>query len=148
MFVSQTFAKTLPFQSTSVWRYRGATAVEFAVVAPVTSMLILGLIDFGRALIMQHFLHDATRQGARVATLEGKTNSDVTTAVNAAMKTQSTTNMTATVTVNGAVANASTANPGDEIIVSISLPVSTFTGFSYSNYLTGSLIGVYSLRRE
>jgi Flp pilus assembly protein TadG len=129
------------------WR-RAATAVEFALVAPVAFVLILGLIEFGRALMVQHLLNNAARQGARVATLEGKSDTDVTTAVNAAMKTQTTTNMTTTVTVNGVAANSSTANPGDEIVVTVSIPVGTFTWLPFTQFLKGSLSGAYSLRRE
>jgi len=131
-------------------RRRGASAVEFAIVAPVAFMLILGLIEFGRALMVQHMLNNAARQGARVATIEGKANSDVTTAVNSALQGQPTTNMTTTIMVNGTVANANTANPGDEIEVTVALPVSTFTWLPFTQYLksNASITGVYSLRRE
>src|SRR3974390_1590511 len=71
-------------------RRRGASAVEFAVVAPFFFLLVLGLIEFGRALMVQHMLNNAARIGARVATIEGKANSDVTTAINTAMQSQST----------------------------------------------------------
>ena len=97
--------------------------------------------------MVQHLLTNAARQ-AHVATIEGKANSDVTTAVNAALQGQLTTNMTTTVTVAGVVADASTAQAGNEIVVSVSLPVSTFTWLPFSGYLSGSLTGVYSLRRE
>jgi Flp pilus assembly protein TadG len=127
---------------------RGATAVEFAIVAPVAFMLILGLIEFGRGLMVQHLLNNAARQGARVATIEGKATSDVTTAVTNALQGQPTNGITTTVMVAGTVADANTANAGDEIIVSVSLPVSTFTWIPFSEYLTGNLTGVYSLRRE
>ena len=56
--------------------------------------------------------------------------------------------MTTTATVAGVVADASTAQAGNEIVVSVSLPVSTFTWLPFSGYLSGSLTGVYSLRRE
>ena len=132
----------------AIARRRGATAVEFALVAPIAFLLILGLIEFGRALMVQHLLNNAARQGARVATIEGKANSDVTTAITTAMQGQPTTGMTTTVTVAGTVANASTAVAGNEIVVSVSLPVSTFTWLPVPRYMTGSLTGVYSLRRE
>jgi Flp pilus assembly protein TadG len=131
----------------ALWR-RGATAVEFAIISPVIFMLVLGLVEFGRGLMVQHLLNNAARQGARVGTIEGKATSDITTAVTNALQGQSTTGITTTVTVAGAVADASTANAGDEITVSVSLPVSTFTWLPFSQYLTGNLTGVYSLRRE
>jgi Flp pilus assembly protein TadG len=126
----------------------GAAAVEFAIVAPVIFLLILCLIEFGRGLMVMHLLNNAARQGGRVATIEGKATSDVNTAVTNALQGQPTNGITTTVTVAGAVADANTAKAGDEIIVSVSLPVSTFTWLPFSQYLSGNLTGVYSLRRE
>jgi len=46
---------------------RGATAVEFALVATVFFMLILGIADFGRWMFTLNAASEATRYGARVA---------------------------------------------------------------------------------
>jgi len=48
-------------------RARGATAVEFALVATVFFMLILGIADYGRWLFTLNAASEATRHGARVA---------------------------------------------------------------------------------
>jgi len=48
-------------------RARGATAVEFALVATVFFMLILGIADFGRWMFTLNAANEATRYGARVA---------------------------------------------------------------------------------
>lgn len=45
---------------------RGAVAVEFALLAPVLIMLLLGIMEFGRAYHTQIVLSDAAREGARV----------------------------------------------------------------------------------
>lgn len=45
---------------------RGAVAVEFAILAPVLIMLLLGIMEFGRAYSVQTSLSDAARQGVRV----------------------------------------------------------------------------------
>jgi Flp pilus assembly protein TadG len=127
---------------------RGATAVEFAIIAPVAFMLILGLVEIGRALMMQHMLNNAARMGARIGTIEGKANSDVIAAVTTALQGQPTNGMTTKVTVAGAVADVSTAQPGDEIVVGVSLPVSSFTWLPFAEFLTGSLTGVCTLQRE
>lgn len=48
---------------------RGAAVTEFAVVAPVFFLMIIGFIEFGRALMVQQVLVNAARVGAREAIL-------------------------------------------------------------------------------
>lgn len=50
-------------------RRRGTTVVEFAVVAPVAFLFIFGLVEFGRAMMVQQALISAAREGCREATL-------------------------------------------------------------------------------
>lgn len=45
---------------------RGAAAVEFALVVPVLIMLLLGIMEFGRAYSAQTTLSNAAREGVRV----------------------------------------------------------------------------------
>ena len=45
---------------------RGAVAVEFAILAPILIMLLLGIMEFGRAYNVQITLSNAAREGARV----------------------------------------------------------------------------------
>jgi Flp pilus assembly protein TadG len=47
----------------------GATVVEFALVIVVFSMFLLGLLDFGRLLFTWNAANEATRAGARYATV-------------------------------------------------------------------------------
>jgi Flp pilus assembly protein TadG len=47
-------------------RSRGQSLIEFAFLAPVLMVLILGLIDLGRGFYYQTELTDATRDAARV----------------------------------------------------------------------------------
>lgn len=48
---------------------RGATIAEFAVVALLFFTIIFGIIEFGRLLYTHNALTDATRRGARFASL-------------------------------------------------------------------------------
>lgn len=48
----------------------GATAVEFAFIAPVLFLLTLGMIELGMILFEYHRVGEATRRGARVALIE------------------------------------------------------------------------------
>ncbi|HYW78266.1 MAG TPA: TadE/TadG family type IV pilus assembly protein [Thermoguttaceae bacterium] len=62
-------------------RRRGAAAVEFAVVAPIFFLMIFGMIEFGRMIMVQQLLTNASREGARLAVLDGSTMADVRTTV-------------------------------------------------------------------
>lgn len=46
---------------------RGATAVEFALVAPVFLFFVLGIIDLGRLFFVKNLMQYATEQTARYA---------------------------------------------------------------------------------
>ena len=56
--------------------------MEFAVVAPLFFLLVFGMIEFGRMVMVQQVLTNASREGARLAVLDGTTSSEVATAVN------------------------------------------------------------------
>jgi Flp pilus assembly protein TadG len=50
--------------------------VEFALVAPVLFLLAFGIIEFGRMVMVQQVLTNASREGARLAALDGTTTSE------------------------------------------------------------------------
>lgn len=61
---------------------RGVSSIEFALVAPVFFLVVFGLIENGRMLMLQHALTNAAREGCRTAGLASSVNaSDVETAV-------------------------------------------------------------------
>jgi Flp pilus assembly protein TadG len=61
------------------FREEGATAVEFAIVAPVLMTLLFGIMDFGRALWTYNIAVSALREAGRVAAVAGLTNTTATT---------------------------------------------------------------------
>ena len=67
---------------------RGAVAVEFALVAPVLVMLLLGIMEFGRAYNTQVTLSSAAREGARVMAIGNSPSAARTAAKNAAVSLQ------------------------------------------------------------
>jgi Flp pilus assembly protein TadG len=52
---------------------RGAALVEFAIVAPILMLILIGMIEFGRAMAVQQNVTTAAREAAREATLLGAT---------------------------------------------------------------------------
>ena len=51
---------------------RGAAAVEFALVLPVLIVLVLGIVEFGRAFQVQSTLAAAAREGVRIVAHSGR----------------------------------------------------------------------------
>jgi Flp pilus assembly protein TadG len=49
---------------------RGAAVVEFALVAPLLLVMVLGIAEFGRAYHVQTTLSQAAREGVRVMALK------------------------------------------------------------------------------
>lgn len=49
---------------------RGTAAVEFALVIPVLLILVMGIIEFGRAYYVQTVLSGAAREGVRAMALQ------------------------------------------------------------------------------
>lgn len=130
------------------WIRPGTTAVQFAIVFPVFFVFILGFIEFGRANMVLSLLNNAARNGARVAILTGKSNSDIDDTITTSLSNSGIRNYTTTVKVNNTVANASTAGSNDEITVSISVPVANITWIPGTGLLTGNLRGKCTLYRE
>jgi Flp pilus assembly protein TadG len=45
----------------------GVSAVEFAIILPVLTLLMLGGVDLGHAYYIEHIITNASREGARYA---------------------------------------------------------------------------------
>jgi Flp pilus assembly protein TadG len=107
-------------------RRRGAAVVEFAIVAPVLIMLLLGMIEFGRVMMAMELLNNAARNGARAAVLSGSTTSSVQDAVTQTLTGTSVTGAsTPVIKVNGSSStDLSAALAGDQISVTVSVTTS------------------------
>jgi Flp pilus assembly protein TadG len=60
---------------------RGAATVETALVLPVFFMVMLGIVEVGRAFMVSQLLTNAAREGARTAIMTNSTNTEVETVV-------------------------------------------------------------------
>jgi Flp pilus assembly protein TadG len=72
------------FSKTSLRRdskRRGSAMVEVAVCFPVFLLILLGIIEFGRAMSVNQLLNSAARIGCRAAILDGSSNTSVTSLV-------------------------------------------------------------------
>jgi Flp pilus assembly protein TadG len=65
---------------------RGATAVEFAVTAPVFLIFLLGAFEFGWLSVIRHTADNAAYEGARAAMVPGATANDALAKTNSILK--------------------------------------------------------------
>lgn len=106
-------------------RERGATAVEFALVLPILLLLVLGIIEFGRAFHVQTTLSNAARDGVRVMALQD----NATAARSTAKASAPTLNLTnAMIRVSPTSCSTSGSTPGTAS-VTITYPLSLVSGF-------------------
>ena len=61
---------------------RGAALIETAITIPILMLICVGIFEFGRAYQTWQVLTNASREGARVACLEGPTDADIRTRFN------------------------------------------------------------------
>src|SRR3954451_13778576 len=88
---------------------RAAAATEFAIVAPVFFLMVIGFIEFGRALMVQQVLVNASRVGARMASTTASTTATVQSAVQSYTTGVAVPGVTVTVSPNPTTATAGTA---------------------------------------
>jgi Flp pilus assembly protein TadG len=65
---------------------RGAALLEAAITVPIILLISVGIFEFGRAYQTWQVLTNAAREGARLAVIEGSTDTMVRTRVNQYLK--------------------------------------------------------------
>ncbi|MFF1828831.1 TadE/TadG family type IV pilus assembly protein [Paenarthrobacter sp. NPDC058040] len=102
---------------------RGAVAVEMAILLPVLLLILVGIVEFGRALNVQVSLTQAAREGARYAAVHYKDGSlDVTGKALAAAPSLNGLGVSVT-------NNASSCAPGSNVTVTTSVSLPSMSGF-------------------
>ena len=122
---------------------RGVAATEFAIVAPVFFMMIIGFIEFGRALMVQQVLINASRVGARMASTTGATSGGVQSAVQSYTTSVAVSGVSVSVTPDPASAAA-----GTTINVTASVPFSDVSWMSSPWFLSGKTLSANSQMRK
>jgi uncharacterized protein (UPF0333 family) len=51
----------------------GQAIIEFAVLLPILLLVLFGITEFGRAIMVKNVLHTAAREGARLAVVSDST---------------------------------------------------------------------------
>lgn len=99
----------------------GASAVEFAMIAPVFVALVLAQVESSRLGMVSQMMTTAAREGCRVAVIDGNTLADVQARVNSILNPSGITPTLFTVTCTGTT-TWDQAPMGTPITVSLSIP--------------------------
>ena len=127
----------------------GAHLVEFAFVIPFFLLFVFGLIEISRGMMVSTLVTNAARTGCRVGVVPGRTNSDVTAAVDSLLTTQGVTGHTTTITVNGSTGtNVSGGQMGDTVLVTVSVPIAQASWLPALSFMKGDITGQFSIPHE
>lgn len=124
---------------------RGASVVEFALVAPIFMLFVFGIVEYGRCVMVQQLLTNAAREGARRGVLDGSTTAEVQTAVRTYLGGASVNRATVVVSPDP----PSSATFGQPVTVTVSVPFSQVSWLGTPMYLRGRTLTAQStMRRE
>ncbi len=137
-------------------RRSGVALVEMAVVLPIFFMVVLGIVEFGRAMMVGQMVTNAAREATRLAIIDGSTNSSVETWVKDFLEDSISahpSDVTVAITVVPAAGNpdplneVGNASPRDLVTVKVEVP---FDKVSYipGDYLNGKKLSAQSSMRH
>lgn len=135
---------------------RGAALVEAALVLPIFFIAIIGIVEFGRGMMVSQLVTNASREAARRSVLDGSTNTIVETYIQDKLSGSlgvAAADVTVGITITPDPANSTTGNnlvdaqPYDLVTVDVAVPydkVSFFTG----RYLNGKTLKAETTMRH
>lgn len=118
--------------------------MEFAIVAPLFFLLVFGMVEFGRMVMVQQVITNASREGARIGVLDGTSTADVQAAV-------------ATYLQNAAVSGGSvtiapdpptSAGYGEPVTVTVSMPFDQVSWLPSPIFLGGRTMSATTVMRR
>jgi Flp pilus assembly protein TadG len=118
--------------------------VEFAVVAPIFLLIVMGIFEYGRMVMVQQIITNASREGARQAVLDGSTTAEVTSTV---------TDYLANVAISGATITVTPDPPGDAafgdpVTVTVDIPFSQVSWLPAPRYLAATRLTASTIMRR
>ena len=124
---------------------RGAAVVEFAIVAPIFFGFMLGMIEVGRAVMVQQILTNASREGARKGVLDDQTTQGIQDFVVTYLQNASI-GGSPTVTINPSLPTATGYN--GPVTVTVSVPFSQVSWGPTPIFLNGATLTASTVMRR
>ena len=125
---------------------RAAAAVEFALIAPVFFLLIFGMIEYGRMVMIQQVITNASREGARQAVLDGASTAQIDTLVRDYLTAGQVPSAGAVITVGPDP--PTDAEFGDPITVTVAIPFDEVSWLPSPMYLGGKVMTATTVMRR
>lgn len=122
--------------------------MEFALVAPVFLLMALGMIEFGRMVMVQQVITNGSREGARAAVLDGSTGAEVISTVENYLTAAGVPGASATVDPDPD--DPSSAGYGEPVSVTVSIPFRQVSWLPAPMFIAGdiALEATAVMRRE
>jgi len=128
---------------TDTFGIRGAAVVELAVVLPLLLTIVFGIIEFGWIFMVRETLTNASREGCRVAVLQGSTDQNINNQVAASMAGAGLTGYTVGIT------HSTPGNPTEMVVVKIPYAkVSLLKGYFFGGSTNFNLTATTVMRKE
>lgn len=124
---------------------QAASAVEFAFIAPILVVLILGMIEFGRVMMVEQVLTNAAREGCRYAVLADSTVSPATVRTKVDEYLGGSRISGHSVSVNP---DPSTAAAGTSINVTVSVPFNSVSWLAGPLFMAGKTLSTTVIMRK
>ncbi|HET6732747.1 TadE/TadG family type IV pilus assembly protein [Mycobacterium sp.] len=124
---------------------RGQTLVEFALILPIFILLLVGIVDFGRAIYAYNTLSNASREAVRIAIVDQNCTHIVDEAIDHAVSLGLS---TGDVEVEFASADLSTVTACNNTEQSLGRVAIVTTNYSYTaaTPIIGNLVGVINMQ--
>ena len=122
----------------------GVAAVEFALIAPLFLLFVMGIIEFGRMAMVMQLITNAAREGARISVLDGATQAKISNRVNGYLKSGSITGATVKVTPDP----PDSAGYGESVSVSVAVPFNNVSWLPAPFFLGGKTLSAESVMRR
>lgn len=118
--------------------------MEFAIVAPLFFLLVLGMVEFGRMVMVQQIITNGSREGARIAVLDGTTTAEVLTAVDRYLTSAAIAGADVTVAPNP----PNTAGFGEPVTVTVRVPFDQVSWLPSPMFLSGRTLSASTVMRR
>lgn len=133
-----------PHRAPSARTRRGAAVVEFAIIAPLIFLFVFGIIEFGRLVMVQQVLTNASREGARRAVVRETTDADVRSTVEDMLDDSQIDGATVTVTTT----LATPPDSADMKTVTIAIPFESVSWLPTPLFLNGTTLNASTTMRQ